>query len=88
MFQVRLSFIVALIPLNFYLQAIARRAVTPDDPLSLSNSIIEMHENLVQSITARSKRTVDTIQEQFILRDTDRRKKITTGDALFGQGEK
>ena len=88
MFQVRLPFFVDLIPLNVSLQAIARRAVTPDEPLSLSNSIIEMNENLVRSITTKSKRTVDAIQEQFTLRDTDRRKKITTGDALFGQAEK
>ncbi|CAF3652063.1 unnamed protein product [Rotaria sordida] len=65
-------------------QSIARRAVTPEESLSLSNTIMEMNETLVQSIASKSKRTLDTIHEQFTLRDTERRQKITTGDQLFG----
>ena len=59
--------------------------MTPDEPLSLSNTIVEMNENLLQSISVRCQRTLDTLQEQFPLRDTGRKQKITTGDALFGQ---
>jgi hypothetical protein len=62
--------------------------VSPDEPLSLSNTIIEMNDTLVQSIIGRNKRTLDTLHEQFTLRDTDRRKKITTGDALFGNADR
>ncbi|UJR27942.1 hypothetical protein I4U23_009202 [Adineta vaga] len=65
-------------------QSIARRAVTPDEPLSLSNTIMEMNDTLLRSLAAKSKRTLDAIHEKFVLRDTDRRQKITTGDALFG----
>ncbi|CAF4671881.1 unnamed protein product, partial [Rotaria sp. Silwood2] len=65
-------------------QSIARRAVTPDEPLSLSNTIMEMNDTLLRSITGKSKRILNTIHEKFALRDTDRRQKITTGDALFG----
>jgi hypothetical protein len=48
---------------------------------------MEMNETLVRSVAAKSKRTIDTIHEQFVLRDTNRRQKITTGDALFGNGD-
>ncbi|CAF1177015.1 unnamed protein product [Rotaria sordida] len=65
-------------------QSIARRAVTPDEPLSLSNTIMEMNDTLLRSIAGKSKRILNTIHEKFVLRDTDRRQKITTGDALFG----
>ena len=61
--------------------------MTPDELLSLSNSILETNDELVRSIVTRSKRTLDTLHEQFVLRDTDRRKKLTTGDALFGQSD-
>jgi hypothetical protein len=46
--------------------------------------IMEMNDTLLRSIATKSKRTIDTIHEKFTLRDTDRRQKITTGDALFG----
>jgi hypothetical protein len=49
---------------------------------------MEMNDTLVRSIATKSKRTLDTIHEQFGLRDTERRQKITTGDALFGNAEK
>ncbi|CAF1376694.1 unnamed protein product [Adineta ricciae] len=65
-------------------QSIARRAVTPDEPLSLSNSIMEMNDMLLRSLAAKSKRTLEAIHEKFALHDTGRRQKITTGDALFG----
>ncbi|CAF1066284.1 unnamed protein product [Rotaria magnacalcarata] len=65
-------------------QSIARRAVTPDEPLSLSNTIMEMNDTLLRSVASKSKRVLNTIYEKFGLRDTDRRQKITTGDALFG----
>lgn len=65
-------------------QSIARRAVTPDEPLSLSNTIMEMNENLLRTLLAKSKRALDAIHEKFTLRDTDKRQKITTGDTLFG----
>jgi len=68
-------------------QSIARRAVAPDEPLSLSNSILEMNERIIQSLTSRNKRILEQIGEKFVLRDTDRRQKITTGDALFGNTE-
>ena len=55
-------------------QSIARRAVTPDEPLSLSNTIMEMNETLLRSIVMKSKRTLDAIHEKFSLRDTDKRK--------------
>jgi hypothetical protein len=45
---------------------------------------MEMNDTLLRSIVTKSKRTLDTIHEKFGLRDTDRRQKITTGDALFG----
>ena len=45
---------------------------------------MEMNDALIRSIASRSKRTLDTIQQEFTLRDTERRQKITTGDALFG----
>jgi hypothetical protein len=45
---------------------------------------MEMNDTLLRSIAAKSKRTLDTVHEKFILRSTDRRQKITTGDALFG----
>jgi hypothetical protein len=45
---------------------------------------MEMNDRILRSINAKSKRTLDTIHEKFILRNTDRRQKITTGDALFG----
>ena len=46
---------------------------------------MEMNDTLLRSVAnAKSKRTLDTIHEKFILRNTDRRQKITTGDALFG----
>jgi len=65
-------------------QSIARRAVTPEEPLSLSNTIMEMNNTLLRSIASKSKRTLDGVHEKFALRDTDRRQQITTGDALFG----
>ncbi|CAF0919684.1 unnamed protein product [Adineta steineri] len=68
-------------------QSIAQRAVTPDEPLSLSNTIMEMNDTLIQSIARKSKRTLDTVHEQFILRDTNRRQKIATGEALFGNND-
>ncbi|CAF1443443.1 unnamed protein product [Adineta steineri] len=68
-------------------QSIAQRAVTPDEPLSLSNTIMEMNDTLIQSIARKSKRTLDTVNEQFILRDTNRRQKIATGEALFGNND-
>jgi hypothetical protein len=45
---------------------------------------MEMNERMLRSVAAKSKRTLDAIHEKFALRDTDRRQKITTGDALFG----
>jgi hypothetical protein len=45
---------------------------------------MEMNDTLLRSVATKSKRTLDTIHEKFALRDTDRRQKITTGDALFG----
>lgn len=45
---------------------------------------MEMNETLLQSISMRSQRLIDTLQEQFPLRETGRKQKITTGDALFG----
>ncbi|CAF2593188.1 unnamed protein product [Rotaria sp. Silwood2] len=65
-------------------QSIARRAVTPEEPLSLSNTIMEMNDTLVQSVASKSKRTLDTLHEQFTLRDTERRQKMMTGEKLFG----
>jgi hypothetical protein len=56
--------------------------------LSLTNSIVDMNEQLLQSMITRNKRTFDDIQEQFIVRDTGRRQKITTGDALFGHDDR
>lgn len=44
-----------------------------------------MNEALVRSVVAKSKRTLDTVHDQFTLRETNRRQKITTGDALFGE---
>lgn len=44
-----------------------------------------MNENLIQTTAERSKRALDTIQEKFIVHDTGRRQKLTTGDALFGE---
>jgi hypothetical protein len=49
---------------------------------------MEMNDTLIRSIATKSKRKLDTVQEEFVLRDTDRRQKITTGDALFGNVEK
>jgi hypothetical protein len=49
---------------------------------------MEMNDTLVRSVAAKSKRTLDAVHEQFGLRDTERRQKITTGDALFGNAEK
>lgn len=49
---------------------------------------MEMNDELLRSIANRSKRTLDTVQGEFVLKDTDRRKKITTGDALFGNNDK
>lgn len=46
---------------------------------------MEMNEPLIQSISTRSKRTIDALKEQYSLRDTGKKQKITTGDALFGQ---
>ncbi len=43
-----------------------------------------MNDRLLRSLTTKNKRILDTIHEKFSLRDTDRRQKITTGDALFG----
>ncbi|CAF4362824.1 unnamed protein product, partial [Rotaria magnacalcarata] len=37
-------------------QSIARRAVTPDEPLSLSNTIMEMNDTLLRSVASKSKR--------------------------------
>ncbi|CAM4754730.1 unnamed protein product [Rotaria magnacalcarata] len=68
-------------------QCIARRAVTPEEPLSLSNTIEEMNNTLIQSIVSKSKRTLDTVHEDFVLRETERRQKITTGDQLFGNDD-
>ena len=45
---------------------------------------MEMNDTLLRSINAKSKRTLDALHEKFTLQDTDRRQKITTGDALFG----
>jgi hypothetical protein len=49
---------------------------------------MEMNDALIRSISTRSKRTLDIVQEEFVLRDTERRQKITTGDALFGNADK
>lgn len=49
---------------------------------------MEMNDELIRSIATRSKRTLDHAQEQFTLRETGRRQKITTGDALFGNADK
>jgi hypothetical protein len=49
---------------------------------------MEMNDTLIRSIATKSKRTLDTVQEEFVLRDTERRQKITTGDALFGNADK
>ena len=38
-------------------------------------------------MAAKNKRTFDTIHDEFVLRDTDLRKKMTTGDSLFGNME-
>ena len=48
---------------------------------------MEMNDALIRSVAARSKRTIDEIHDQFTLRDTNRRQKITTGDALFGSND-
>ncbi|CAF0722876.1 unnamed protein product [Adineta ricciae] len=68
-------------------QSIARRAISPEEPLALTNTVMEMNDALIRSIAARSKRTIDEIHDQFVLRDTNRRQKITTGDALFGSND-
>ncbi len=47
-----------------------------------------MNNQLIQSINTKSKRIFEQIHEKFVLRDTDRRQKITTGDALFGHGDR
>lgn len=62
--------------------------MTPEEPLSLSNTVMEMNDELIRTIATRSKRTLDHAQEQFTLRETGRRQKITTGDALFGNADK
>jgi hypothetical protein len=49
---------------------------------------MEMNDALIRSIATRSKRTLDKVQEEFALRDTERRQKIKTGDALFGNVDK
>jgi hypothetical protein len=49
---------------------------------------MEMNDTLIRSIATKSKRTLDTVQQEFVLRDTERRQKITTGDALFGNADK
>lgn len=49
---------------------------------------MEMNDRLLKSITAKSKRILNTVYEKFSLRDTDRRQKITTGDALFGNADR
>jgi hypothetical protein len=49
---------------------------------------MEMNDALIRSIATKSKRTLDKVQEEFVLRDTERRHKITTGDALFGNADK
>jgi hypothetical protein len=49
---------------------------------------MEMNDELIRSISTKSKRILDTVQEEFVLRDTERRQKITTGDALFGNADK
>ncbi|CAF4639203.1 unnamed protein product [Rotaria sp. Silwood2] len=69
-------------------QSIARPAVTPEKSLSLSNTIIQMNDALVQSAVSKIKRTLDTVHEQVVLRDTERRQKITTSDHLFGNVDK
>ncbi|CAF3066714.1 unnamed protein product, partial [Rotaria sp. Silwood2] len=66
-------------------QSIARPAVTPEKSLSLSNTIIQMNDALVQSAVSKIKRTLDTVHEQVVLRDTERRQKITTSDHLFAK---
>lgn len=43
-----------------------------------------MNNTLVQSVASKSKRTLDEIEEKFVLRDTERRKKVTTGEEIFG----
>ena len=48
---------------------------------------MEMNETLIRSVATKSKRTLDELHDQFVLRDTNRRQKITTGDALFGNGD-
>jgi hypothetical protein len=45
---------------------------------------MEMNDTLLRSLVVKSKRTLDTIHEKFVLHNTDKRQKITTGDALFG----
>jgi hypothetical protein len=45
---------------------------------------MDMNEQLIQTMSVRSKRTFDQLQAQFPLRDTEKRKKITTGATLFG----
>ncbi|CAF3286316.1 unnamed protein product [Rotaria sp. Silwood2] len=64
-------------------QSIARPAVTPEKSLSLSNTIIQMNDALVQSAVSKIKRTLDTVHEQVVLRDTERRQKITTNVGFF-----
>lgn len=49
---------------------------------------MEMNDILLRSITNKSKRIMNIINEKFSLRNTDRRQKITTGDALFGNTER
>ena len=49
---------------------------------------MEMNDTLVRSVTTKNKRILDSVHEEFSLRDTDRRQKITTGDALFGNADR
>jgi hypothetical protein len=49
---------------------------------------MEMNDTLIRSVASKSKRTLDTVQQEFTIRDTERRQKITTGDALFGNADK
>lgn len=49
---------------------------------------MEMNDALIQSIAAKSKRALDDVHEQFTVRDTERRKKMATGDQLFGNVDK
>ncbi|CAF0990776.1 unnamed protein product [Didymodactylos carnosus] len=65
-------------------QSIARRAVQPDEPLSFSNTILENYEQSCRNVAVNSRKTLEQLNKQFLLKVTERKAKMTTGEALFG----